>query len=174
MQRKESNVGNTFATAATTRAPQEPSATPGFRFSKYVIGNQPQQVRMPNNLNHLVSPTFAAKKGISRQQSKLAPEKAKSRNSPSKLPLAEAKSQRVGNFESTISKTPALETESIEPIIATSTTTRNQTRMEVGQFTRQGKQSVGKPTKTGNFGERKQSAGMPKQQLQAMSCNLAA
>ena len=101
MQRKESNVGNTFATAANARASQEPSATPVFRFSKYVIGNQPQQVRMPSNLNHLVSPTFAAKKGASRPESKLAPEKAKTRNS-SKLPLMDAKSQRTSNFESAI------------------------------------------------------------------------
>ena len=62
MQRKENTVGNTFATAATTRA-QEPSATPVIRFSKYVIGNQPQQqVKTPNNLNHLISPSFATKK----------------------------------------------------------------------------------------------------------------
>ena len=39
---------------------------------------------------------------------------------------------------------------------------------------RQGKLSVGKSTRAVNFMERKQSTGGPKQQLQAMTCNLAA
>ena len=136
-------------------------------------------MKTPSNLNHLISPTIAAKKATNaKPETKLAPEKAKSRNS-SKLPLVEAKSQRISNFESTIMhsslpKGASLETDSLEPTITASATTRNQMRLEAGQFQRQGKSSVGKASKTVNFGERKQSTGIPKQQLQVVTCNLAA
>ena len=40
------------------------------RLSKFVISTQPQQVKMPNNLNHLVSPSFAKPKQESHYESK--------------------------------------------------------------------------------------------------------
>ena len=165
MQRKEGNVGNTFATAANLRASHDPSTTPTIKFSKYVIGSQAQQVTMPDNLNHLVSPSFATKTAVSRPESKLAPEKAKSRNE-SRAVLGETKSLKASHFESSFKRDAAtLEAEAAEPTISASVTTRAQVRENAHFQQRQGKQSVGKPAKTVNFSDRRQSAGGPKQQL---------
>ena len=124
MQRKDGAAGNTFASAAMQRASHEPTVTPTIKFPKQVIGNQPPQVTMPNNLNHLVSPTVAQKKSTF-SQFKQAPEKAKSRNS-SKIGMQETKSQKISVFEGTFQmNAKAIETEVLEPTIQTSVTTRN-------------------------------------------------
>ena len=136
---------------------------------------------MPNNLNHLVSPTFAQKKNNIFRQERAAPEKAKSRNA-SKTGLGEvsaaAKSMKTNNFEGTFSRQPSMistiTTEIAEPTISASITTMSQMRENAGHagLQRQGKQSVSKTTRTGNF-ERKQSYGGTKTS-QYETCKLAA
>ena len=107
MLRKDSTPGNTFASAAQSRLPQEPTVTPMIKFAKQIIGDKPGQVTMPNNLNHLVSPSFAQKKNNIFRQERAAPEKLKSRNT-SKTGLgnatAAAHSSKTSHFEGTFSR----------------------------------------------------------------------
>jgi len=126
-----------------------------IKFAKQIIGDKPGQVTMPNNLNHLVSPTFAQKKSNIFRQERAAPEKVKSRNA-SKTGLGEAaaaKTMKTSNFEGTFSRQPSMistmTTEVAEPIISASITTMSQMR-EIATFQRQGKQSVSKTTRAGN------------------------
>ena len=41
MLRKESTPGNTFASAALSRHPHEPTVTPMIKFAKQIIGDKP-------------------------------------------------------------------------------------------------------------------------------------
>lgn len=97
---------------------------------------------MPNNLNHLVSPTLAQKKNNIFRQERAAPEKAKSRNT-SKTGLGDTgaaarHSTKTNHFEGSFSRQPSMistiTTEIAEPTISASITTMSQLRENAGVF----------------------------------------